>query len=225
MYRLVAFHPSRSLSIEPVADGLEMSSAQGRTCGDCSLCCLVLRVDELGKLGGTPCVHQDIGTKGCSIHARRPGICRAYRCLWLSGGLEDDDRPDRLGAVLDVVAEGPVVRLEIRESRPGVFDVSERLAAIAEGYCASMPVRITDVGDVMDPDRSHRLLLPGGEEHRVDGDWTEVRKPGQAPYRQRLPWLERSFRRLLLGVRRAQVKRIRWRSSVPADPANGTPED
>ena len=149
-----------------------------RTCGECSLCCTVLRVDELGKLGGIACVHQDVAGAGCSIHPQRPGICRAYRCLWLSGGLEIADRPDRLGAVLDVVAQGPVVRLEIRESKPGSFDGSERLASIAEQYRKSMPVRITDVGDVMNSSRSYRLLLPGGEEHRIRGDWTEIHRPG-----------------------------------------------
>ena len=70
-----------------------------RAGGDCSLCCQVLRVDELAKLGGVPCIHQDVGAKGCSIHPSRPKICRAYRCLWLSGGLAEADRPHRLGAV------------------------------------------------------------------------------------------------------------------------------
>ncbi len=188
------------------------SGRRARACGECSLCCTLLRVDELDKLGGIPCVHQDVGEKGCSIHAERPEICRAYRCLWLSGGLEEGDRPDRLGAVLDVVAEGPVVRLEIRESQPGRVEAFARLASIAEAYRRSMPVRITDVGDVLDPDRSYRLLLPGGEEHRVQGEWTEIRKPGQSVERRRLPWLERRVRRLLLAFRRFRLRTILSRS-------------
>ena len=184
----------------------QVDADQGvRSCGDCSLCCQVLRVDELAKLGGVPCIHQDVGAKGCSIHPSRPKICRAYRFLWLSGGLAEPDRPDRLGAVLDVVAQGPVVRLEIRESRPGLFDASPRLAAIAEEFRSSMPVRITDVGDVLDPDRPYRLLLPEGEEHRVAGDWTEVHKPGRPLERRRLPWLERTVRRLVLRLRRYRL--------------------
>jgi hypothetical protein len=178
---------------------------QPRACGECSLCCQVLRVDELAKLGGVCCVHQDVGARGCSIHPSRPKICRAYRCLWLSGGLAEADRPDRLGAVLDVVAQGPSVRLEIRESRPGLFDTSTRLAAIAEDFRSSMPVQITDVGDVLDPDRPYRLLLSHGEEHRVTGDWTEIRKPGRPPERRRLPWLERTVRRGVLGLRRFRL--------------------
>ena len=177
-----------------------------RACGDCSLCCTVLRVDELKKLGGLPCVHQDVEKRGCSIHPRRPPICRAYRCLWLSGGLGEEDRPDKTGAVLDVVAQGPMIRLEIRQSRPGTFDESERLQSIAEEYRTSMPVRITDVGEVLDPDRSFRLLLPTGEEHRVEGEWTEIRRPGCVVERRRLPLLERRTRRLVLLLRRLRLK-------------------
>lgn len=180
-----------------------------RLCGECSLCCTVLRVDELDKLGGIPCVHQDRGAKGCSVHARRPGICRAYRCLWLSGGLTETDRPDRLGAVLDVVADGPVVRLEIRALRPGIFEASRRLGAIAEAYRASMPVRITDVGDVLDPNHAYRLLLPGDEEHRVVGDRSEIHRPGRPVEYKRLSWFERFLRRSLLLARRIRLRRAR----------------
>lgn len=177
-----------------------------RECGNCSLCCTLLRVDELKKLGGRSCVHQDIENKGCSIHPIRPLICRAYRCLWLSGGLSQQDRPDRLGAVLDVVAQGPVVRLEIRQSRPTIFDESDRLQSIAEKYRTSMPVRITDVGEVLDSDRSFRLLLTNGEEHRVHGEWTEIHRPGCAVERRRLPLLERLVRSLILALRRIRLK-------------------
>ena len=186
-----------------------------RACGDCSLCCTLLRVDELGTLGGADCVHQNGQGPGCSIHPRRPAICRAYRCLWLSGGLDEGDRPDRLGAVLDVVAQGPQVRLEIRESKPGCFDGSERLASIAEQYRESMPVRITDVGEVINPGRAYRLLLPDGEEHRVEGEWTEIHRPGQPTVRRRLSLLERLVRRLMLAQRRMRLRRAARRAPPP----------
>ena len=128
-----------------------MGCSPWTACGPCSLCCVVLRVDELAKLGGEPCRHLRAGA-GCGIHAERPGICRAYECLWLGGGLEEEDRPDRLGAVLDVVAVGETHRLEIREAERGAFGRSPRLRAIAERYRASMPVRITDVAAPLDPD-------------------------------------------------------------------------
>ena len=95
------------------------TSEDERRCGECSLCCTVLRVDELSKLGGTSCVHQDVDVPGCAIHAARPEICRGYRCLWLRGGLESDDRPDRLRAVVDVRTNGTSSWLEVREADRG----------------------------------------------------------------------------------------------------------
>ena len=176
----------------------------GRECGACSLCCTVLRVDELRKLGGTPCVHQR-AAGGCGIYAERPGICRAYRCLWLGGGLRDEDRPDALGAVLDVVRQGGSAWLEIREAEPGAFERSARLQEIAQEHRRSMPVRIADTADVLDPGRRFRVLLPGGEERVVEGEWTTLVRPGLPDARLRLPLLERWLRRLGLFLRRRRV--------------------
>jgi Fe-S-cluster containining protein len=179
-----------------------MSTA--RACGTCSLCCTVLRVDELRKLGGTACVHQREGG-GCGVHATRPQICRAYQCLWLRGTLRDEDRPDRLGAVLDVVTQGASPWLEIREASPGAFDRSARLREIADSYRRSMPVRIGDVADVLDPARRFRVLLPDGAERVVEGEWTTLRRPGEPDTTLRLPPLERWLRRVGLYFRRRRV--------------------
>ena len=187
-----------------------------RVCGDCSLCCTVLRVDELRKLGGVPCLHQNPSGPGCSIHAERPGVCRGYHCLWLEGGLDERDRPDRIGAVLDVVHDGAVGRLEIRQDRAGRFDGSPRLGEISEKYRSSMPVRITDVEEVMDSDRPYRVLLPNGEEHRVRGEWTEIHRPGRAPELRRLSWVERWVRRVVLGGRRIRLRHARAVGPRPA---------
>lgn len=207
----------RGVEVAP-GSGSAAAEVAGRHCGDCSLCCSVLRVDELRKLAGVSCVHQDQGAPGCAIHSQRPAICRAYRCLWLGGGLADGDRPDRLGAVLDVVASGPNVRLEIRQAEPGAYDGSPRLQAIAREHRVSMPVRISDVADVMNADRPYRVLLPGGEEHRVTGEWTEVTRDGSLLRRQRLGLLERQLRRGMLAFRRW---RLRGSGAGPRSPLDG----
>lgn len=174
--------------------------AAARACGECSLCCTILRVDELGKPAGRDCVHQR-GTEGCGIHATRPPICRAYRCLWLQGGLEDDERPDRTGGIVDLETMGVGLRLAIREARPGAFDASPALRAIAERYRGSMPVRITDVGDPLDPDRPFRVLLADGVEQRIAGTRVEVFRGGQLVETRRLMGLERWARWLALRWR------------------------
>lgn len=173
------------------------------------MCCTVLRVDELSKLGGRPCPLLRPTGDGCSIHATRPGICRAYRCLWLRGGLGDADRPDQLGAVLDVVSEGGSPLLAIREAQSGAFERSPRLREIAEQHRRSMPVRVTSASDAMNAGRPYRLLVPGGEEHLVEGERVRVLRDGKTLETRRMPWLERSVRRAALRVQAWRLRRLR----------------
>lgn len=175
-----------------------------RECGSCSLCCSVLRVDELKKLGGVDCQHQCSGG-GCGIHETRPQICRSYRCLWLTGGLEDDDRPSQLGAIVDILTHGSETRLSIQEAEPGAFDRSSRLQEIAAQYRDSMPVRVVESGNFLDPDRPFRVLLSGGEEHRVIGEWTEISRPGQPKARERLALGARWVRRIAIWLRKRKI--------------------
>lgn len=181
-------------------------ASSGRSCGACSLCCTVLRVDALRKPGGTPCPELGPPGTGCSIHPTRPPICRRYRCLWLQGGLDEEDRPDRLGAVPDLVSEGAATRLALREAAPGAFDASPRLQEIAARFRRTMPVRISTAADVQNPDAPYRMLLPDGVEHRVQGEWTTVTHADGRRERLRLPWLERRVRQLVLGLRRLRQR-------------------
>lgn len=192
--------------------------AAARRCGTCSACCSVLRVDALRKPAGRDCEHQRAGG-GCSIHAQRPSICRAYHCLWLQGGLEDDERPDRTGGVVDLEAVGAEVRLSIREIRPGALEASPALRAIAERYRSQMPVRVTDTADLANPDRPFRVLLAEGVEQRVEGERVEIFVAGALREVRRLPWLERVARRLSVWRRRRAMARL---ESIDREP-RGTP--
>jgi Fe-S-cluster containining protein len=180
--------------------------AAERVCGPCSLCCTVLRVDELRKPAGRDCPQQLHGG-GCAIHAVRPGVCRGYDCLWRQGGLEDDERPDRTGGVVDLEAVGVGVRLAIRVARRDDFDRSPALQAIAERHRDQMPVRITDVEDPSDPDRPFRDLLPDGVVHEVRGERIEISRDGELLEQRRLPWAERWARRIAIAWRRRRLRR------------------
>lgn len=59
-----------------------MTSASQRSCGTCTLCCKVYRIDDLGKPAGKWCAHCAIGS-GCTIYDDRPQQCRAFDCMWL----------------------------------------------------------------------------------------------------------------------------------------------
>jgi Fe-S-cluster containining protein len=180
-----------------------------RACGPCTLCCTLLRVDELRKLGGVPCpaLRRAPEAPGCSIHATRPGVCRAYACLWLSGGLEEGDRPDLLGAILDVATEGLVTRLRVHEATPGAYERSARLREIVEAHRGSLPVRICDVSRAGEREAPVRELGPEGAELRIEGDVVTRLVGGREIERRRLPWLERTLRRAALAWRTRKLRR------------------
>ncbi len=180
-----------------------------RSCGDCTLCCTLLRVDELKKRGGTPCPQLRGPTGGCGIYETRPRICRAYRCLWLQGKLEEGDRPDLLGAILDHVNEAGVMHLAVREAETGAFERSPRLREIAERHRSTMPVRITSTRDVMNPDAPFRLLLAGSEERLVAGEWVTTARPGAPVQRERMPLALRALRRVVNAWRAWRVREYR----------------
>jgi hypothetical protein len=71
----------------------------GRTCGECTACCMVMAIVELGKDNYTPCPNCT-GTS-CAIYQTRPTTCRGWSCEWWLGrlGLSDDQRPDKLGVI------------------------------------------------------------------------------------------------------------------------------
>ena len=86
-----------------------------RVCGDCSACCVTHGVPAMNKDAGAAC-HRMRPTGGCMVYEIRPRACRTYKCAWLMGllQLEDRDRPDRIGLVLDLRDNeilGPTVQL------------------------------------------------------------------------------------------------------------------
>ena len=74
-----------------------------RDCGDCAACCSVLTVDtpDFKKPAGTPCRH--LASRGCSIHADRPHICRTWFCAWRRvAAMPEEARPDRSGLLVSL---------------------------------------------------------------------------------------------------------------------------
>lgn len=94
----------------------------GRSCGECTACCTVKGVAELGKPSQTACRHLCGG--GCDIYSARPRSCRDYACLWRQGWIEGDERrrPDQLGVMIDYEPFARIpgsVRLVVWEVVPG----------------------------------------------------------------------------------------------------------
>lgn len=96
----------------------------GRDCGECTMCCIVLGIDdsEIQKTASTLCRHcTGSGKGGCSVYANRPRSCRTFFCAWRQLGMLDDDwRPDRSGifAFLDPFKPDPAEVLDPGQPPP-----------------------------------------------------------------------------------------------------------
>ena len=120
-----------------------MELVNGRQCGQCSVCCVVLNIDtkEFQKLPGVACGH--LGKSGgCTIHATRYPVCQSYHCGWrYLGVLNDDWRPDKSGVIIDFQSHNlpahypkrPGIRITLVDKKKGLsrpfYDYVARLVA------------------------------------------------------------------------------------------------
>lgn len=77
----------------------------GNLCGNCTLCCKLTAVPELNKPAGSWCKHCKAG-KGCTIYDDRPESCKNFRCVWLTGGLPPELRPDKSRVIFERLPSG-----------------------------------------------------------------------------------------------------------------------
>jgi len=148
-------------------------AADGKSCGDCSLCCKVMGVAEVQKAPGVWCRHFARGS-GCGIYAARPASCRAFHCEWLmSGTLGPEWKPDKARFVLSWEQEKQKLSIVVDPSQPtawkrepyfskirqwaerGREDGTEVMVCINDRRIAVFADREVDLG-VIDPD--HKVI-------------------------------------------------------------------
>ncbi|EIP0122968.1 YkgJ family cysteine cluster protein [Vibrio alginolyticus] len=91
---------------------MTLKLVSNRECGDCSACCVTLRIQEsdLKKQADVPCPNLKL-EGGCSIYAERPSVCRNWHCAWLyMSNLGDEWRPDRSGVILRLEEDGLILQ-------------------------------------------------------------------------------------------------------------------
>lgn len=94
---------------------------QDRSCGTCTLCCKVMRIDELNKPKGTWCSHCNPGV-GCNIYEERPDECRSFYCGYrFSHELGEHWFPASCKIVSVVESEGTRIAFHVDPSRPGAW--------------------------------------------------------------------------------------------------------
>jgi hypothetical protein len=131
-------------------DNLESLLVNGRECGDCTVCCVSLRIenDQLQKLAGSPCVHL-CDTGGCSIYDVRPDVCRSWYCGWrILPGLPDELRPDRSGLLfrIDNLGDSRIILEALRDyeavlAKPPVIDFVRQLMSSGVTVLISVPTK------------------------------------------------------------------------------------
>ncbi len=84
-----------------------MALVAGRDCGDCTVCCVVPRIDkpEIQKASGAACKNCTAG--GCAIYETRYPVCRSFYCAWRTVDIFGPEwRPDKSGVLAYVETEG-----------------------------------------------------------------------------------------------------------------------
>jgi hypothetical protein len=83
-----------------------------KACGDCTLCCKVMAIEELAKPVSSWCPHCKPG-RGCLIYANRPMECQTFSCLWLvNDQLDQHWKPNKSKLVLTTSQDGIEVRCD-----------------------------------------------------------------------------------------------------------------
>lgn len=100
----------------------EINTINGRSCGSCSLCCKLLRIDEFNKPEGIWCDHCAPGKGGCLIYAERPSECRGFYCAWLTASdVGPEWAPKTSHMVLYSEGDGNRVALHVDPSHPNAW--------------------------------------------------------------------------------------------------------
>jgi len=156
-----------------------------RQCGDCSLCCKVLRIPELEKPKDQWCPNFMAGT-GCGIYPDRPSSCRDFVCRWLvDETMGPEWKPSLCKLVLDTKPGFLIVHADPAVSKPWrlepYYSVLKRLAAQGlprntlvmamerRRSIVILPDREVDMGILDTGDRIalDRIQGPSGVEWRV----------------------------------------------------------
>jgi len=143
--------------VKGLSKNKESHLVSGRECGECTVCCVVLQINDpkLDKPADQACSHM-IEKGGCNIYAERPSVCQNWHCAWrFMEQLDEEWRPDRSG-ILVRTADNGIIFQPIREPKE-VLTSERAIELIGGGIEQGIPLFIsipTRVGF-----RSYQILL------------------------------------------------------------------
>jgi hypothetical protein len=148
-------------------------AAPVRHCGDCSLCCKLMAIVELGKPAGSWCPNCKPGV-GCAVYPERPGECRTFICGYLMNPeLGEEWKPSRCKIVLASEQDGNRIVAHVDPQRPDAWRREPYYGLLKKWAARSLPFRgqvIAAVGRRMYmifPDREVDLGIVGLDEFIV----------------------------------------------------------
>ncbi len=144
--------------------------APGRSCGSCSMCCKIARIDYFQKPPGQWCPHCNIG-KGCGMYETRPKVCRTFFCHWMQNpNLGPEWKPDKAKMYLCVELSGQRLAAHVDPASPGAwrkepyYSDLKRWAVQAAKNETQVSVFIDRHAIVILPDRDIDLGIVGRDE-------------------------------------------------------------
>lgn len=153
----------------------------GRACGQCTLCCKVPHIKELGKPRDRWCQHCDIG-RGCRVYEERPAVCRGFYCDYLTQPMVGEHwYPARSKMILFTEPDGGRLAIYVDSARPGAWreqpyyreikqwaawairDMRQVVVVVGGRSIVILPDEDVDLGHVAENERiSIREVMQGG---------------------------------------------------------------
>ncbi len=119
-----------------------------KACGDCTLCCKVMAIEQLAKPAGSWCPHCKPG-RGCLVYADRPAECQNFSCLWrVDDRLDQRWKPGKSKFVLTTSEDGIEIRCDPGfPDDLGLVGSDERIVRELEGthVVAATAVKVPDL--------------------------------------------------------------------------------
>jgi hypothetical protein len=141
---------------------------EGRSCGNCTLCCKLLKITETEKPQGLWCKQCTVGA-GCKIYSSKPSECTNFYCEYLlNPELDERWKPSSSKIIITLGLNGNRIEAHVDQSRPdawrqeayySAFKHWARMAAPHRGQvivCVGrrtymiLPDRDVDLGNVSD---------------------------------------------------------------------------
>lgn len=104
------------MTVSRIAPWISWADKPVRACGDCTLCCKVIPVEEIKKKANQWCphvrtvMHRD--GPGCGIYKTRPHSCSGWDCLWT---LDDSFGPELQPCIAHVVFDVATDRIALTD--------------------------------------------------------------------------------------------------------------